>query len=107
MKLIYQFLDLTYCFLFFRYLEKVFKEEINKNKEGNSLVINLVILNFELTSTFLYALCELFIKYAVLCGNNIVLVKIRDSLFRVTNRCIKVTSKLSLSSVSEFKFCAP
>ena len=64
MKLIYQFLDLTYCFLFFRYLEKVFKEEINKNKEGNSLVINLVILNFELTSTFLYALCELFISYS-------------------------------------------
>ena len=93
-------------FLFFRYLKKVFEEEINKNKEGNSLVINLVILNFELPSTFLYVLCELFIKYAVLCGNNIVLVKIRDSLFRVTNRC-KVTSKLSLSSVSEFKFCAP
>ena len=30
-------------FLFFRYLKKVFKEEINKNKEGNSLVINCYI----------------------------------------------------------------
>ena len=41
---------------------------------------NLVILNFELPSAFLYALCELFEKYAILCGNNSVLGKIRDSL---------------------------
>ena len=34
-----------------------------------------------------------------------VLVKIRESLLCVTNRCIKVTSKLILSSVSRFKFC--
>ena len=31
--------------------------------------------------------------------------KIRDSLLCVTNRCIKVTSKLNLPSVSRFKFC--
>ena len=41
---------------------------------------NLVILNFELPSAFLYALCELFEKWAILCGNNSVLGKIRDSL---------------------------
>ena len=39
---------------------------------------NLVILNFELPTAFLYASCELFEKYAVLCGNNSVLVKIRN-----------------------------
>ena len=31
---------------------------------------NLVISNFELTSAFLYALCELLEKQAVLCENN-------------------------------------
>ena len=31
---------------------------------------NLVILNFELPPAFLYALCELLEKYAVLCRNN-------------------------------------
>ena len=31
---------------------------------------NLVILNFELPSAFLYALCELLEKQAALCGNN-------------------------------------
>ena len=31
---------------------------------------NLVILNFELSSAFLYALCELLEKQVVLCGNN-------------------------------------
>ena len=66
---------------------------------------NLVILNFELPSAFLYALYELFERWAVLCGNNSVLVKIRDSLLCVTNRCIKVTSKLILPSTSRFKFC--
>ena len=35
-KLIYQFLYLIYCFLFFRCLEKVFEEERNTNKDGNS-----------------------------------------------------------------------
>ena len=35
-KLIYQFLSLSYCFLFFRCLQKVFEEERNKNKDGNS-----------------------------------------------------------------------
>ena len=34
-------------------------------------------------------------------------MKIRDSLFCVTNRCIKVTSKLILPSLSIFKFCPP
>ena len=42
---------------------------------------NLVILNFELPSAFLYALCELFEKYAVLCENDSVLVKIRAACF--------------------------
>ena len=68
---------------------------------------NLVILNFELPSAFLYALCELFEKQAVLCENNSVLVKIRDSLLCVANRCIKVSSKLILPSVSRFKFYPP
>ena len=35
MKLICQFLYLICGFLFFRRLEKVFKEERNKDKEGN------------------------------------------------------------------------
>ena len=35
-KLIYQFLYLIYGFLFFTCLEKVFKKEINNNKEGDS-----------------------------------------------------------------------
>ena len=69
--------------------------------------INLVVLNFELPSTFLYALCELFEKQAVLCGNNSVLVKIRDSLLCATNSCIKFTSKLILPSVSRLKFYPP
>ena len=34
MKLLYQSLYLIYGYLFFRCLEKVFKEERNKNKEG-------------------------------------------------------------------------
>ena len=34
-----------------------------------------------------------------------ILVKIGESLLRVTHRCIKVTSKLILPSVSRFKFC--
>ena len=32
-----QFLYLSYGYLFFRCLEKVFEEERSKNKEGNSL----------------------------------------------------------------------
>ena len=35
MKLIYQFLYLIYCFLFFRCLEKGFEEERNKKKDEN------------------------------------------------------------------------
>ena len=62
------------------------------------------MLNFELLSALLYAVCELFVKWAVLCGNNIVLVKIRDS---VTSNCIKVTSKLILGLGSRFEFCPP
>ena len=61
---------------------------------------NLVILNFELPSPPLYALCELFRKQAALCGNDSVLEKIRDSLLCATDRCIKVTSKIILPSVS-------
>ena len=36
----------------------------------NFQAFNLVILNFELPSAFLYALCELLEKQVVLCGNN-------------------------------------
>ena len=36
MKLIYQFLYPNNGYLFFRYLERIFEEERNKNKEGNS-----------------------------------------------------------------------
>ena len=36
MKLIYQFLYLINGYLFFRCLEKVFEEERNENKKGNS-----------------------------------------------------------------------
>ena len=68
---------------------------------------NLVVLNFKFPSAFFYALCELFEIEAVLCQNNSVLVKVRDSLFCVTNHCIKVTSKLILLSISRFRFCPP
>ena len=64
---------------------------------------NFVILKFVLLSAFLYVLCELFEK----CRNNSVLVKIRDSLLCVTNRCIKVTSRLFLLTVFRFKFFPP
>ena len=47
------------------------------------------------------------LKVSFLCGNNSVLVKIKDSLLCVINRCKKVTSKLILPSVSRFKFCPP
>ena len=46
-------------------------------------------------------------KIDVLCGNNSALVKIRESLLCVKNRCIKVTSKLILPSVSRFKLDLP
>ena len=36
----------------------------------NFQAFNLVILNFELPSAFLYTLCELLEKHSVLCGNN-------------------------------------
>ena len=62
--------------------------------------IDLVIWNFE-SSAFMWVIqkigCFMW-KYSVL-------VKIRESLLCVTNRCIKVTSKLILPSVSRFKFC--
>ena len=38
-ELIYQFLYLIYCFLFFRCREKGFEEERNKNKDGNSRAV--------------------------------------------------------------------
>ena len=68
---------------------------------------NLVILNFELPSAFSFASCELFEKLAVLCGNNSGFLKFRDFLLCATNRCIKVISKLILTSVSRFKFNPP
>ena len=55
--------------------------------------IILVTLDFELPSAFLYESRRSLNIYAVLCGNNSVSVKIRDSLLFVTNRCIKVTRK--------------
>ena len=70
----------------------------------NSQGCSLGILNFELSYAFLYELCELFQKQAVLCGNYSVSVIISDSLLCVTNHCIKVASKLILFSVSRFKF---
>ena len=42
---------------------------------------NLVILNFDLSSAFLYASCQLVEKQAVLCGNNIILLKTRQLAF--------------------------
>ena len=75
----------------------------NVNFQG----FDLVILNFELPPAFLYASCVLFEKYAVLCGYNSVLLKIRDILLCVTNRCMKLTSKLIFPLVSRFKFCPP
>ena len=65
--------------------------------------INLVIKDFELSSAFSYESCQSFKKLAILCGNNSVSVKIRDSLICVTNRCIKVTSKHILPSVYRVK----
>ena len=63
-------------------------------------------VNFQdLPSAFLFTSSELFEKICCLCENNSVLVKIRGSLLCATNRCIKVTSKLILLSVSRFKFC--
>ena len=62
--------------------------------------IDLVIWNFE-SSAFMWVIQKIgyfMWKYSVL-------VKIWESLLCVTNRCIKVTSKLILPSVSRFKFC--
>ena len=53
----------------------------------------------------LVCVSDSFEKLFVLCKKCKVLENIRDSLLRVTNRCIKVTSKLILPSVSSFKFC--
>ena len=66
---------------------------------------NLVVWNFELPFAFLHALVSYSrnsLFYVKKCS---VLLKIRNSLLCVTNLCIKVTSKLILSSVSRFKFC--
>ena len=68
---------------------------------------NFVTLNFEFPSAFWHASCKLFEKQANFCENNSVSVKIRDSLLCVTNRCINVTTKLILPSVSRFKFLPP
>ena len=76
-------------------------------QKANLQGFDLVILSFHLPSAFLYVLCELFEIWAVLCRNNSVLLKIRNKLLCVTNRCIKVTSKLILPSVSRFKFYPP
>ena len=51
----------------------------------NFQAFNLLILNFELPSAFLYVLCELFEKWAVLYGNNSVLMKITDSFSIITS----------------------
>ena len=47
MKLIYQFLYLIYCFLFFRWLEKGFEEERNKSKDGNSRGVAVAVVVVE------------------------------------------------------------
>ena len=44
LKLIYHFLYLIYCFLFFRCREKGSKEERNKNKDGNSRSVTTSLL---------------------------------------------------------------
>ena len=51
----------------------------------NFQAFNLLILNFELPSAFLYVLCELFEKWAVLYGYNSVLMKITDSFSIITS----------------------
>ena len=61
---------------------------------------NFVILKFALLSAFLYVLCELFEK----CRNNSVLVKIRDSLLCVTNRCIKLPAGYFCSQFLDSNF---
>ena len=67
---------------------------------------NLVIWNFELPSEFLYALVSYSKNSLFYVKKYSVLLKIRDSLLCVTNRCIKVTGKLIWPSVSRFKFCS-
>ena len=66
---------------------------------------NLVILNFEFSSAILVCVSELFEKQSVSCKKYSVLVQIRENLLCVTNRCIKITGKLILPSVSRFKLC--
>ena len=103
-----KFLALTFYFLARIILTLISSSAITDCfQKVNFQGFNFVILSFELPSAFLYASCELFEKQAVLCGNNSVLLKIRDSLLCVTNRCIEVTTKLILPSISRFKFCTP
>ena len=66
---------------------------------------NLIIWNFELPSELLYALVSYSKNSLFYVKKYSVLLKIRDSLLCVTNRCIKVTSKLILPSVSILKYC--
>ena len=70
------------------------------NEKGNNLSLKI---RLELPSAFLHESCRSPKKHAVLCENNIFSVKIKDSLLFVTNRCIKVTSKYALPSVSRVK----
>ena len=65
---------------------------------------NLVNWNFELSYAFLHASFEFF-KSGLFIWKYHVLLKIRDGLICVTNRYIKVRSKLILLSVSRSKFC--
>ena len=71
----------------------------------NFLGFNLVIWNFELPSEVLYALVSYSQNSLFYVKIIAFLLKIRDSLLCVTNRCIQVTSKLILPSISRFKFC--
>ena len=72
----------------------------------NFYVSNLVISNFELPSTFLYALVGLIssVNSLFYVKKYSVSVKPRDILLCLTNCCINVTSKLILPSISRFKF---
>ena len=97
-----KFLALT-LYLLARITLNFKQQRITLNFQG----FNLVILNFELPFAFLYTSYELFEKWVVLCRNNSVLMKIRDTLIFVTNCCTKVTGKLTLPSVSRFNFSPP
>ena len=77
-----KFLALTLHFLARITLTLIsFSAIIDYFQKVNFQGFNLVTLNFELSSVFLYASCQLGEKQAVLCGNNIILLKTRQLAF--------------------------